>query len=340
MALLSVIVPIYNKEKYLRRSIKSLIGQTLEDIEIILVNDGSTDKSLSICKKYAEEDSRITIINQENYGVSKARNIGIQCAKSEYIAFMDADDDIDVNMYETLYSDITKSNADLVLCNYKDVKGKNEIDLMLPYDSGIYEKEDAIELLLEMIGPQYFSKTMILGSACRGIYKKSILVENDIFFPTNISFMEDLIFNINYLLNIKNFYINSLCLYYYYENPNSAVTAYKPDIEIKENQVFNTIVNILKANNLYNNSLSRLATRRTRMIMNIIRNEMKRENSISYFEKLKNIKNLLNNPINTDYLMYLNTKDSNIKEKIIGYLFRKKRARLIYMAIKVQMYFK
>ena len=113
----SVIVPIYNKEKYLHDCLNSIIGQTLDSIEIILVDDGSTDKSKDICQEYLNKDSRISYYYQENEGLASARQTGIELAKGEYIGFIDGDDWIDLEMYEKMYSKAKEYDADVVFCN-------------------------------------------------------------------------------------------------------------------------------------------------------------------------------------------------------------------------------
>ena len=109
----SIIVPVYNVEKYLERCLNSLINQTLKEIEIICINDGSTDNSKLILEKYASDDSRIKIINQENQGLSIARNNGLKAAKGEYIGYVDSDDWISENFYELLYNNAMKYGADI-----------------------------------------------------------------------------------------------------------------------------------------------------------------------------------------------------------------------------------
>ena len=109
MAIISIIVPVYNAEKYLSRCIDSILRQTFADFELILVNDGSSDKSKEICEKYLESDPRIKLINQENSGVSAARNTGLDNASGEYIGFVDSDDFIEKNMYEELYNILKKN---------------------------------------------------------------------------------------------------------------------------------------------------------------------------------------------------------------------------------------
>jgi glycosyltransferase involved in cell wall biosynthesis len=116
MAKISIIVPVYNVEKYLHKCINSILSQTLADFELILVDDGSKDSSGEICKEYAKKDSRIIVIHKENGGLSSARNAGIKIAKSDYLGFVDSDDWIDSNMYEYLYNGIIDNNADVALC--------------------------------------------------------------------------------------------------------------------------------------------------------------------------------------------------------------------------------
>lgn len=113
---ISIIVPVYNTEKYLSKSINSLINQTLKDIEIILVNDGSTDGSRNICEEFERKDNRIKLINKENGGQGSARNRGLEVAKGDYIAFIDSDDYINPEMYEKMYNSIKKYNCDVVVC--------------------------------------------------------------------------------------------------------------------------------------------------------------------------------------------------------------------------------
>ena len=113
MAKVSIIIPVYNVESYLRRCLDSVVNQTLKDIEIILVNDGSTDGSLAICEEYAKNDDRIKIITRKNGGLSAARNTGLDNATSEYIGFIDSDDWVDTNFFENLYNTAIEKNCDV-----------------------------------------------------------------------------------------------------------------------------------------------------------------------------------------------------------------------------------
>ena len=116
--LISIIIPIYNVEKYLEECIESVINQTYKNLEIILVDDGSTDRCLEICKKYEKQDNRIKVIHQENAGVSVARNVGIDFSTGQYIGFLDSDDFIEKDMYEQLYKNLKAEKADIAGCDY------------------------------------------------------------------------------------------------------------------------------------------------------------------------------------------------------------------------------
>ena len=129
--LVSIVVPIYNAENYLTKCIYSIIKQTYKNIEIILVNDGSTDNSLKICETFALNDKRIIIISQKNMGVSTARNIGINVAKGEYISFVDSDDTIEDNYIQELVDNSNSGKVDVVICGYNDIYTNNKSHLKL-----------------------------------------------------------------------------------------------------------------------------------------------------------------------------------------------------------------
>lgn len=133
--LVSVIVPVYNKEKWLSECVEALIAQTYKNIEIILIDDGSMDGSGALCDEWATRDSRIMVIHQDNHGVSYARNAGISIAQGEYIAFCDADDMIEPNTYSCMIDALIENEADMVICSYKRLEG----DLLTDYKSNIMD---------------------------------------------------------------------------------------------------------------------------------------------------------------------------------------------------------
>lgn len=128
MPKISIIVPVYNVEKYLEKCVRSILAQTFTDFELILVDDGSPDSSGAMCDQFAEQDQRVKVIHKENGGLSDARNAGIEIATGEYLGFVDSDDYIADDMYELLYTNIVKEDADLSICGIYDVyEGKEPI---------------------------------------------------------------------------------------------------------------------------------------------------------------------------------------------------------------------
>lgn len=205
----SIIVPIYNTEKYLPKCLDSLVNQTYKNIEIICINDGSTDNSLKILEKYAQKDEHIKIINQENQGVSIARNVGINNATGDYILFVDADDWIETNTCDILNKNIEKNNSDLIIFNAYIAK-QNQCNL------GFCCNQESI---------MYSS----MWSIC---YKREFLNQNNIRFPQNIKIAEDHVFRLNALSCSKNIKILPDYLYYYLadrENSASKVKTVIPD---------------------------------------------------------------------------------------------------------------
>lgn len=186
---ISIIVPVYNAEKYLKQCVESLMDQTYKNLEILLINDGSKDNSLAICKKYAEVDSRIKVFDKQNSGVSATRNFGLDNATGDYVMFVDSDDYIDLDMCEQMIASATQSDSDVVVCGIKYVVDGKEVE----------NKEINLENAFVKKELQHFisGKDMVIGSACRQLIKKALL--KDIRFNIQISIKEDLIFTLEVL---------------------------------------------------------------------------------------------------------------------------------------------
>lgn len=213
MIKVSVVVPVYNTEKYLGKCLKSLINQTLKEIEIICVDDGSTDNSFSILKEYQNQDSRIKIIQQENKKQGAARNEGTKIAVGEYIGFVDSDDWVDLNYFEELYKAAKKYDSDIALAtNVRVGKKKTKKRLNI-------EKEVFYTTLQGKIDVNCQWKN---ECPTNKIYRRQMLINNNIVWPEGV-YCEDKLFTIqaiyfaNGVVSVPN--IN----YYYYRNPCSTV---------------------------------------------------------------------------------------------------------------------
>ena len=226
----SIIVPIYNVERYLDRCIESLAEQTYTNIEIILINDGSTDGSLNICKKWEKIDHRIVLIDQQNSGVSVARNHGISISKGCWICFVDGDDYAAPDMIENLINRAAQSDCDICISDYfVDRDGKTSPA------SFIYDKKDgdtysAKELITNaMVGNNREDNMTCVGVPWAKIYKKSFIINNNLNFIRNLKRNQDVVFNLYAFEYANRVTYCKRCLYYYRVWAGSAVSKYMPD---------------------------------------------------------------------------------------------------------------
>lgn len=212
---ISFIVPIYNVEEYLERCLDSICNQTYQNIEIILVNDGSTDKSEEICKKYLLKDKRIKYIKKNNGGVSSARNVGIENTTGEYICFVDSDDYINEKFAEIFLNVLLCKNSDIVICDYEKVFRLENIQKNILNLENVYNV-DSINVISDLL--EIPRKGIITNHMWNKIFKKELF--DNIRFPQGKNF-EDI--GVFYLLvnKAKNISVIPNKLYYYYERKNS-----------------------------------------------------------------------------------------------------------------------
>lgn len=204
--LISVIVPVFNAQRFLPKCIGSILNQSYKNLEVLLIDDGSTDKSLEICKKYEQKDSRVVVISQENGGVSSARNNGLRRANGEYICFVDSDDWIPKKSIELLYRAILVEDSDLAVGALKSIEKARTFISTVPNEVINIEK-DKEEFLM-------FVKQMERAPFAK-LYKKSILSEYSLQFPKGIAWGEDTIFVCNYLEKCKSIRLISNVVYIY-----------------------------------------------------------------------------------------------------------------------------
>lgn len=230
MPLLSVIVPVYKVEKYLERCVESLRSQTLRDIEIILVNDGSPDRCPELCEALARQDSRIRVVHKQNGGLSSARNAGLRVASGAYVGFVDSDDTVDLDMFEKLYRAIVREKVDFVMSDYVRVPEEGESYLKtLDIRPGRYNKDD----LRREIFPQLIMGENVdygpLLSVCQCLYRTDFLRSNEIYFDEQVRWSEDNIFSaiVGYHAD-SFFYLKGEGLYHYHQNPGTITTSYRP----------------------------------------------------------------------------------------------------------------
>lgn len=226
MVEISIIVPVYNVEEYLEGCIESILNQTFKDFELILVNDGSTDKSSEICNKYKEIDSRIKVIHKDNGGLSSARNAGLNIARGKYIGFVDSDDTIHPRMYEILYDLIKKYKADMSFCRFKRTyeiinEGHQETKVMEVIEmnnieaiNSLYDKEIGVNLVI----------------ACNKLYNRKVF--NDISYEVGRIHEDEFIAH-RILYKCKKIAYTNNELYYYLQREGSIMSqiSYKRKVD-------------------------------------------------------------------------------------------------------------
>ena len=242
----SIIIPVYNTADYLENCLRSVLEQTYKNIEIILVDDGSTDNSKEICELYAKKYNNIKLIEQTNGGPSAARNNGINNSAGDYIQFVDSDDTIEKNMTETLVNELEK-NAQLVICGFQ------RIYIKTGKSKKITNKSDAVYNIDEFLNKLgIFYEDWIINSVCNKIYISDIIKNNNIRFNSVINMGEDLVFNLDYLTKCQTIVLIQDILYNYMVYSSGTLTNSYSQNEFKaQKYLYEYVKNFLKGKNYY-----------------------------------------------------------------------------------------
>jgi glycosyltransferase involved in cell wall biosynthesis len=299
--LVSVIVPIYNVEKYLEQCLLSIVNQTYYNLEIILVNDGSTDNSFKIIDNFKEKDQRIKVFNQINQGNSAARNTGLNSALGDFIMFVDSDDWIAESICSQLVDTIIEYNADVVLTSFNYEYEYKSIPSKLFKSKLVFEKSDYIKFYRKILGPtkKELSKPADLdklSTVWGKLYKSTLIKNNKVQFEDIklIGAGEDLLFNLEVLINAKTAICLPNSLYHYRKiNLTSFTKHFKPNLFNKWSEALFQKIRALTEND---NELK--IAFNNRIILSIIQlglNEIR--NPKGYSDRIKNIKQILNDPL-------------------------------------------
>lgn len=311
---ISVIVPVYNAQKTIEKCIKSILVQTYSNLEIIVVNDGSKDKTGEICEEIAKCDSRIKYYYKENTGVSMTRNFGLEKATGDYISFIDSDDFLEKNMYENMIKEI--NNADILICNCFIINDNKKINNDIEIKNNSYE---TLEKMIKDISDKEINR--YVNPPWNKLIKRHIIVSNNILFDSKISLGEDLLFNLTCMKDAKEIKTIDKRLYNYVIT-TSGLSEKRRDINAFLNNSFNLI-----------NSLIEIAETITGLD-NIIFNEFKNiiarmEQKYKKSEMLEFLKLIRNQIINN-----IESKRLNKKNRMIYLLLKHKQYKII-----VEIYF-
>ena len=334
----SIIVPIYNVEKFLPRCMDSLLNQTLTDIEIIMVDDESPDNCPAMCNEYARQDSRVKVIHKKNGGLGFARNSGLEIASGKFVAFVDSDDFVDVTMYEKLLKYTEENKLDTCYCRFQKYYPSGEIKPFteLAENKTFSGRSEVDTFLMEMVGGEEYGlgERKYAISACKAIYSMDLIRKYCITFLSEREMAsEDLFFHIDYLNRAQKVgWVNEM-LYYYFANTNSISTIYSAE---KYNRIKAAMKNlsyrlsIYYPHEFYSNYYYGQLLRMQKVIF--MREVARRD--VSYLK----IRNILKKECNEPLLYFLkndySTKYLPLQKKIYVFAIRHKLVDLLFLLIK------
>lgn len=315
--LVSIIMPVYNAQRYIEKSIQSVLEQTYKNIELVVVNDGSTDATLEIINKF--NDSRLSVFTIKNSGPSAARNFGLENATGEFIQFVDADDRLESDATKTLINNI--SHCDLVVSSYR-VISNNKVREVRMDPIGLYRRNEIGKLYLKLFESQ------VIRHLWNKIYRKEIIDSYSIYFKKGINRGEGILFNLEYLSHIENGRLIDTIFYNYYDNEGSLTSSYIPSYVKDTELVFLRIEQFLKKTGTEQEKIKKLDDAFVDRLIAYITVLFNPLNKLTYGQIYEEIKHVSNNEkFQANIKSY---KPSTSKLKLLKQLFKLKQNAIIF----------
>ena len=338
MEKVSIIIPVYNVEKYLPKCLESVIGQTYADLEIICIDDGTPDMSAAVILSYAEDDGRIRLISQENQGLSEARNTGINAATGKYIVFLDGDDWIDPETIETAVNKAEENNTDVVMWGYvREFPNRSDEKKIFASDK-IFDENGCRELHRRMAGlcgeeTADPSNADSLVTAWGKLYKADIIKQNRLeFVDTKLIGTEDALFNLQCFGFVRRAaFINRPFNHYRKDNDVSLTRSYKAGLFSQWNELYDRMDSYINENHLSDEFLSALNNRICFSIIGLGLTEMLNPNG--HITRIKNIKKFLSTPRYRNAYKNLDMRYLPIHWKLFFMLCKRRMAILVYVLL-------
>lgn len=333
--LISIIVPIYNVEKYIHRCIDSIINQTYKNIEIILVDDGSSDNSGLICDEYAKKENRINVVHKENGGLGFARNSGLDVAKGKYVTFIDGDDYIGETHIVDMVSLIDRTGTDTCLAGHTKVYANKEVEHKNVCSGKVFKGNAKEEILPRMCGANAKGEDYIEMSVCMVLLSNDIIKQNNLRFHSEREFVsEDLVFDFDYYPLSKGVCIADNVDYFYCDNEGSLTTKYRKDRFENQINLYNYLLDKSKELGIEDLCKERLQNTTIAIARYCIKLEYKFE---SAEEKAKaNIKNICENETLQSLLLEHNYGSIRLASRLVNFFIEHR----LYWLLKLTMKFK
>lgn len=335
--LVSVIVPIFNVEKYIDECIQSILYQTYINLEIILVDDESPDKCPEICDDYAKQDSRIRVIHKKNEGLGYARNSGLDIATGDFVVFVDSDDYLDKNTIQLLMSQVISNNAQYVKSGFRKINDAGKISYQRQYENIMFtDTEIDKSLSPRLLGSSPSKSDSIEMSVWASIYDRSIIEKHNIRFDSErVVISEDLPFNLSFLSYCKKAVLIHNITYNYRYNPNSLTQKYRSDKFLKIVAFFEIIESRFpELLNRENVRFSRLFFFSSKQL--IKKAAINKEANVK--ENISSIKRICNNPMTIRRINSYPIDKLPLKQQIFIRLAKGKQAIILYLLAKFNFY--
>lgn len=317
---ISVIVPVYNAELYIEKCLDSICGQTYSDLEILLIDDGSSDKSVEICNQYAQNDLRIKVFTQSNQGVSHTRNRGIEIAKGDSIIFVDSDDYIHVNMLQDMNTSLESNQTDICFCGITEIWQNTQTEVLPNLEIVVTDDEFA---------KVYFSdlyKKSLLHAIGNKLIRRSVL--HNTTFASNMSYFEDVKFTIDILLNCQRVSVINKGYYFYFHHTDSlSNNTHRSNLTWAERYA-DSLYRYMKKYEIFDLQKNELNTLFSRCILGYLK-ENYSDNSIDKKKKYKLLKEILNRKYTFDWIT--NNAETIRANKIILVLMKKRYYSLVHI---------
>lgn len=334
MDLITVIIPVYNVEKYLEQCVESIVNQTYKNLEIILINDGSTDSSGKLCDILVKRDIRIKVIHKKNEGLGLARNTGLEYVNGKYVTFIDSDDYADSDLIEKLYVSIKENNADTCIGGFKRVNNDGEIIYEERYKSVVYENEEIMNgLLSRMLGSSPEKSDAIRMSVWNVLYSTEIIKNNSLKFPSEREYIsEDIIFDIEYYRKSQRCCLIDSCSYNYRVNNISLTKSYKKDRFEKSKFLYNEVVNRIEKYRLGDRAITRLQRQYFVNVKYCIKQERVKISKLSINDSFNNIKKICDDNQLKNIIKNYPKRKLGLKQQVFLLMIEKNQYGLLYLS--------
>lgn len=328
--LISIIIPVYNVEKYIHRCVDSIVNQSYKNLEIILVDDGSPDRSGSICDNYGRQDNRIKVIHKKNEGLGFARNAGLDCASGKYVTFIDGDDYIGNNHIETMYNKIKETATDTCMAGHTKVYKDKQIEHINVCAGKVYKDNVKNHILPRMCGADVHGNDYIEMSVCMVLLSNEIIQNNHLRFVSEREYVsEDLVFDFEYYPLSKGVCILDITDYYYCDNEGSLTTKYREDRFASQVKLYKLLTDKSKRLNIERLCKDRLQN----TVIAIARYSIKLEYKFSCKNGKKfandNVHKICEDTTLREVLYEYDDHDIRMASRVINYMMKSKKYALL-----------